>query len=190
MPDASPSDSLDALCERLAASDEAAFEALFDRLGGPVFRFISGMVGTGPLAHDLTQETFVRLWKAREQMDTVQSPKAYVFQMARHRVYSHERSERTRRRHRAEHGPASGGRAAPRPDDAMDTEALHDKVQAWIGALPERQREALLLAREQGLSHDEIAQVMDIAPSTVNNHIVKAMRTLRDRLDAYRPDLL
>ncbi|WP_263788034.1 RNA polymerase sigma factor [Salinibacter grassmerensis] len=190
MPDASSPDSLDALCERLAASNEAAFEALFDRLGSPVFRFISGMVGTGPQAHDLTQETFVRLWEAREQMDEVQSPKAYVFQIARNRVYSHERSERTRRERRAERSPSSSGGAIPSPDDAVDTEALEDKMQAWISALPERQREALLLAREQGLSHDKIAQVMGISPSTVNNHIVKAMSTLRDRLNEYRPDLL
>lgn len=64
------------------------------------------------------------------------------------------------------------------------------KFREWIYDLPERQREAFLLSREQDLSHEEIAEVMDVSPNTVNNHIVKAMRALRDRLKDFRPDLL
>jgi RNA polymerase sigma-70 factor (ECF subfamily) len=190
MSDLETQDTVDALRQRLAASDEAAFEAVFDRFAAPVFRFVSGMVGDDALAHDLVQETFASLWKARERLAGVDSLPAYLFQVARNCVYSNRRSEKTRRARRAEYGrrrPASPG---PAPDDDLDAQELRAKMREWIEALPERQREALVLAREDDLSHDEIARVMDISPNTVNNHIVKAMERLRERLRDHRPDLL
>ncbi len=48
----------------------------------------------------------------------------------------------------------------------------------------------MLLSRFEGLSHQEIAAVMEISPRTVNNHIVQALKTLRDRIRAFEPDLL
>lgn len=189
MSDASTTGDLNRLRRCLGRSDEDAFEAIFDRLGTPVFRFISGMVGEDPLAHDLTQETFTRLWEARERMSNVDSLEAYVFQIARNRVYSHQRTERRRRDHCAEHGSELSG-GSPMPDGEVAAQEVRAKLQEWIEDLPKRQREAFLLSREQDLSHEEIADVMDVSPNTVNNHIVKAMNTLRDRLKNFRPDLL
>ena len=42
----------------------------------------------------------------------------------------------------------------------------------------------------RGLSHEEVAEAMDVSPRTVNNHLVKALRTIRDRVRAYEPTLL
>lgn len=68
----------------------------------------------------------------------------------------------------------------------MDSDALRTRMRAWIDDLPERQREAFRLSRFDDLTHDEIADVMDIAPRTVTNHVTKALQTLRDRLDDHR----
>ncbi|MFB6248217.1 MAG: RNA polymerase sigma factor [Salinibacter sp.] len=190
MSEVSVTESLEGLQSRLGASDEDAFEALFDRFGTPIFRFISGMVGDTPLAHDLTQETFAQLWEGRDRVNDVDSLQAYIFRIARNRVYDHRRAERRRRSRRAERSKELSAGPPERPDGEVRARALHAKFREWIEDLPERQREALLLSREQGMSHEEIAQVMDISPNTVNNHIVKAMATLRDRVDQYRPDLL
>jgi len=76
------------------------------------------------------------------------------------------------------------------PDEAVEAKDLDAHLTQWIEDLPDRQREALSLSRFEGLSHDAIADVMDISPRTVNNHIVRALRSLRDRLRAYQPDLL
>ena len=51
-------------------------------------------------------------------------------------------------------------------------------------------RSAVEAAQHEGLSHDEVAEVMDISPRTVNNHIVRALKHLRGRIDDYEPDLL
>ena len=67
--------------------------------------------------------------------------------------------------------------------------SLRHLLATWIAALPPRQREAFCLSRYEGLSHDEIAAVMDLAPKTVNNHIVLALQTLRQRLHRHDADL-
>ena len=67
---------------------------------------------------------------------------------------------------------------------------IHPRVEGWIEALPDRQREALRLSRVAGLTHQEVAEAMDLSARTVNNHLVRALRTLRDRVRAYDPTLL
>jgi RNA polymerase sigma-70 factor (ECF subfamily) len=61
----------------------------------------------------------------------------------------------------------------------MDADRLEADLRAWIKELPDRQREALTLSRFENLSHEAIAEVMDISPRTVNNHIVQALKKLR-----------
>jgi len=181
---------IDALRSRFGTGDEAAFEQIFRRLSEPVFRFVRGMVQDEALAHDLTQDTFAKLWAVRDRMETVDSLRAYVFQMARNRVYNQQRDERTRRDNRARLDEASAHASPPSPDTALDTDMLRSRLETWIDELPDRQREALTLRRRSDLSHEEIADVMGISPNTVNNHIVRAMKHLRSRLHDHRPDLL
>jgi RNA polymerase sigma-70 factor (family 1) len=182
--------SMEVLRERLAASDAEAFEEVFRRLSEPVFRYVCGMVQDEALAHDLTQDTFAKLWSVRERMETVDSLRAYVFRMARNRVYNQQRDERTRRDTREQLGEDAPHDAPLPPDQELDADLLSDLLHEWIDDLPDRQREALTLCRRDNLSHEEVADVMDIAPSTVNNHITRALQHLRERLRTHRPDLL
>jgi RNA polymerase sigma-70 factor (family 1) len=187
--DASDS-SLDALKDRLERDDEAAFECIFRRLSEPVFRFVCGMVQNEALAHDITQDTFAKLWSIRDRMSTVDSLRAYVFQMARNRVYNHQRDEQVRRDNEESLQAAHPDSSPPSPDNILDADMLRSKLEHWIDELPDRQREALTLRRQNDLSHDEIAEIMDISSNTVNNHIVRAMKFLRNRLREHRPELL
>ena len=182
--------SFDALRERLETGDEAAFERIFRRLSEPVFHFVRGMVQDEPLAQDITQDTFAKLWSIRDRMDAVDSLRAYVFQMARNRVYNHQRDQQVHRDNKADLREAHPEVSPPAPDTSLDVDMLRSLLEQWVGNLPDRQREALALRRRKDLSHDEIAEVMGVSPNTVNNHIVRAMEALRNRLRDYRPDLL
>jgi len=76
------------------------------------------------------------------------------------------------------------------PDDAFAGSALRVKMDEWIESLPERQREALILSRFQGLSHQEVAAVMDVSPRTENNHLVRALKYIHGKIQGYEPSLL
>lgn len=189
MPDAPP---FEEWCRRLKASDREAYAELFEATYEPLFRYVRSITRDGEAARDVTQDVFIRLWEARDGLSPDRSLEAYLYRMARNRAYNHERSQRTRTEKEEEVREQSVAQPASptRPDAKVDAQRLEDRLEQWIDDLPDRQREALVLSRFDGLSHDEIAEVMEISPRTVNNHIVRALKHLREHIRDYEPDLL
>ena len=185
-------DDLAEWCRRLRASDRAAYAAVFEALYEPLFRYVRSLTSERAAARDIAQDTFVRLWDARESLDPEQSLKAYLYRTARNLAYNHRRDQNTRTEKEDDiREDANVQPAAPNPPDvAAEGEWLEERLRTWIADLPERQREALVLSRFEGLSHDQIAEVMGISARTVNNHIVRALKRLRTRVNDYEPDLL
>jgi RNA polymerase sigma-70 factor (ECF subfamily) len=189
MPDA---DDFADWCRRLRASDREAYAAVFEATYEPLFRYVQSLTKERAAARDLTQETFVRLWDARETLDPSQSLKAYLYRTARNLAYNHRRNAETHSEKEDDIRENSNARpAAPHPPDvAAEGEWLEEKLWTWIADLPDRQRDALVLSRFEGLTHEQIAEVMGISDRTVNNHIVRALKRLRTRVQDYEPDLL
>ena len=189
MPDAPQ---FDEWCRRLKASDRAAYAELFEATYEPLFRYVRSITQSAEAARDVTQDAFIRLWEVRESLSPDQSLEAYLYRIARNRAYNHERNQRTRSEKEETVRDRTPAQPAPptRPDDQADAEQFEDRLWQWIGELTDRQREALVLTRFDGLSHDEAADVMDISPRTVNNHIVRALKHLRERVHDYEPNLL
>ncbi len=184
-------ESLEALCTRLIQSDRIAFEAIFRGLREDLVRYARSIVGSDTIAHDLIQDVFVSLWGLRETLDPSQSLKAYLYRMARNRALRYLRDERTHaQKHLLLHGNAPPAARAEQTEEKLDADALRRQLQTWLSEMPERQREALLLSRMHGLSHREIATLMDLSPRTVNNHIVRALAFLQERIEAFEPTLL
>ncbi|MEM1128472.1 MAG: RNA polymerase sigma-70 factor [Bacteroidota bacterium] len=182
----SPPDLQD-LCRRLRASDRSAFEVVFRTLRRPLLRYVRTLVFQADLAHDLVQDVFVDLWAARHRLDPSRSLKAYLYSMTRNRALRHLRDERLHASKeddiRMELRATSS--APARADEVVDATALASQVQRWVTDLPNRQREALLLSRYHHLSHREIGALMGISPRTVNNHLVRALETLQQRMSLF-----
>lgn len=158
----------------------------------PLFRYVRSITNDPSAARDITQDVFVKLWGSRRSLDPDQSLKAYLYRTARNRAYNHERNRRTRTDKEDDVRTDSPAQPTPRtaPDEAVDARMLDKRLRRWIDDLPDRQREALSLSRFEGLSHEAIAEIMDISPRTVNNHIVRALKSLRQNVHAYEPGLL
>ncbi len=184
--------SLEELCRRLKASDRAAFEQLFRLLREGLVRYVRALIHDDTVAHDLVQDVFVYLWGLRESLDPSRSLKAYLYSMARNRAYRFMRDERT---HAEKHAYLKQQETARTPgiedlEARLDADALTQRLRVWIGELPERQREALLLSRYHALSHREVASVMEVSPRTVNNHIMRALEHLQERIQTFEPTLM
>lgn len=177
------------LARRIRDSDAAAFETFFRKLHAPLVRYAEGLVGDGALASDLTQDAFVRIWEGRGRIDPGQSLEAFAYRTVRNLCLNRIRDRKNREELLATgYEPPSG---APRdPEDLLGEARLAASLERWIDALPERQREALRLSRFHGLTHDEVAEAMGVSARTVNNHLVRALRAIRDRVRAYEPSLL
>jgi RNA polymerase sigma-70 factor (ECF subfamily) len=179
-------------CRRLTESDRSAYEAVFREMYEPLVRYACSITKSRASAGDIVQDVFVDLWESRSALDPSQSLEAYLYRSVRNRAYNLHRNRRTRtdKADDVQDEPVGHLSRPPSPDDAVDARDLEERLKAWIDDLPERQREALELSRFQGLSHEDVAEVMEISPRTVNNHIVRALRSLRERIRTYEPSLL
>jgi RNA polymerase sigma-70 factor (ECF subfamily) len=174
---------------RIKASDVGAFEELFREWHDPLLNYALFITKDRAVALDIAQEVFLKLWEKRATLNPNRSIKALLYLMVRNLSLNHHRDTSNRESKLAD--PANLPRQSlPGPDEMMDARLLKNKIQQWIADLPERQREALTLSRMQGLSHEEIAAVMDVSPRTVNNHIVRALKYIHNRVRGYEPSLL
>jgi len=173
---------------RIRDSDPAALEAFFRAVHAPLVRYAARFVPDAG-AEDIVQDAFVRIWNGRERIDPSQSLKAFAYRTVRNLCLNRIRDGKTRETLLAERYEVPI-HSTPSPDHDLDQSDLAVRLKEWIEALPDRQREALELSRFEGLSHEEVAEAMGVSPRTVNNHLVKALRTIRDRVRVYEPALL
>lgn len=168
---------------RMGNSDESAFKELFDATFENYVRYAWRFTKNKDSAMDIVQEGFIKLWNYRNKLDPSQSLKTYIYRMIKHKSLNHLRD----RRH--DDVPLTDLElvADSSPEFEEQTEsALGSSMKKWIKELPERQQEAFKLSRFEGLTHEEIAEAMEVSPRTVNNHIVAALNTLQEQYQRYK----
>ena len=137
-------------------------------------------------AKDVVQNCFVKLWNTRRRINPERSLKSYLYTMVRNRALNLIRDQADVE---VNHQLASVSTFSDEPEIAEDTQAELNKLfKQWIAQLPARQKEAFELSRFEGLDHEEISEVMDISPKTVNNHIVAALSVLKEHYSNHKPE--
>lgn len=171
----------DELMARVGAGNRLAFEQIHDRYGPRVHAFLWRLIGDEAIAADLRQDVFFRLWQARGNWKRGGSVPGYLIGVARNLAIDARRRERVHDRWReaAEHESSPG---APAPDVVLAQKDIALRVHAAIDALPARPREVFILKRDASLSYQEIAVFLGISPKTVEVHMGRALRLLRETL--------
>ena len=173
----------------MRASDVSGLEAFFQAVHPALVRYAERFVPPDT-ASDIVQDAFVRLWESRERIDPDRSLKAMAYSTVRNLCLNRIRDGQTRAELLAERSAYDGPTLVGSPESEVLGRDFATQLEEWIDELPDRQKEALRLSRFEGLSHREVAEAMDVSERTVNNHLVKALRTMRDRIRAYDPTLL
>ncbi len=167
----------------IRASDVAAFEFLFRSLYPPVLRYVTHRIGARAIAEELVQDVFVGIWRRRRTLDPERPIRAYVFRCARNAITNHGKRQRLDRRLRdwLRNRPR---RAAASPDHAA-TDELAAALAAAVGNLPPRCREVFTLSRDGQLTYAEIAATLGLSTKTVENHMGRALKLLREALHPF-----
>jgi len=174
-------DRFDTWSRQLRASNRDAYTELFDAMHPSLLRYATRLTNE-ETAYDVVQNAFLSLWQMRASIDRDRSLKSLLYTLVRNEALNQRRAMNRRQDRHSEYSPPRN----PLPSDNVEAEALRTRLWNWIDDLPKRQREAFRLSRFDGLTHDEIADVMNIKSRTVTNHVTKALQTLRDRLDDHR----
>ncbi|BCX47309.1 RNA polymerase sigma factor [Haloferula helveola] len=174
------------------AGDSAAYDTLVTRHRGRIYAMIRQMVKNDADAWDLSQEAFIKAWKALPRFEVKAKFTTWLYRIAHNTVYDWVRRKR----------PESGGElneeifssdqvdpgslttpgAAQRPDEALRTDELRGKIEAALNQLSPDHRQAVVLKDVQGLAYKEIAEVMDCSIGTVMSRLHYARQKLQTLL--------
>jgi RNA polymerase sigma-70 factor (ECF subfamily) len=170
--------------------DARAFETLMRRHRTPVHSFLCRLTGDRARAEDLLQETFLRVVKGVAGWEPRAAVKAWLYAIARN-LAADEARRRAFRATEPLDAPGPGGTPRPEPvagdpppDEAAGAARLRPLLEAALAALPEEQREVVLLREHAGLSFPEIAEATGANENTVKSRLRYALAALRARLAA------
>jgi len=179
----------EALMSRYRDGDAGAFEALYQRHRGGLFRFILRQCGEQAVAEELFQDVWMRVIRARSSYQATARFTTWLYQVARNRVIDHYRRRRLRVVDDAD--TDSDGAAEPaapaceQPERRAESTQGIDRLLALVMQLPPEQREAFLLREEAGMSIEEIAECTGVAPETAKSRLRYAVKKLRAGLSEH-----
>jgi len=172
-----------ALMLAFQAGDSGAFTQLFGRYSGPLLSFLARMVGSRSRAEELTQDTFVRIYQARERYEPRARFSTYAFGIAHNLALNDlARAHHKRERPLGDDFGEAFASPEPTPEAAALSSATQENLEHALRQLPDRQRAALLLRVEHDLSYDEIARALETTTSSVKSLIHRARSTLLGEL--------
>ena len=165
-------------------NDAAAFEILYARHKGPVYRYVMRQCGDRSITDELFQDIWMKLIQTRASYEVRAKFTTYLYTIARNRVIDYYRS--------AGKGGFDEGNIEPddlaagdgfNPENHMQAQQDCDRLTSAIRELPPLQREAVLLKEEAGMSLQEIATITGVNAETVKSRLRYAIRKLRQVLE-------
>lgn len=163
------------------------FEAVVAQHHGEIFRFLRRVTGRAGDADDLSQETFLRAFRAWPGLAPGANVRAWLYAIAGNLARNHSRHERRRSRAHAT-VRAAGREADPAgPEGEAVAREARAAIDAVIAALPARQRLAFVMRRVHDLEYDVIAQALGCSSEAARAHVFQAMRKIRRGLDGHLP---
>jgi RNA polymerase sigma-70 factor (ECF subfamily) len=168
----------EALLQRTAAGDDAAFEALVRRFEQPLFRFLRRVTGSPQTADDIRTWTYLRVYeKARQYRGG--SARAWVFRIAWRGAVNALRRERGRRAERPWSLAGTELAAAPPVDAALDLREEGERLRQVLDAMDGRTRALLWLCAAERMPLEEAARVLRRPASTLRYQLNKALERAR-----------
>lgn len=172
------------LLARIGQHDTSAINEMVTRKLPRLLALAGRLLGDADEARDVAQESFLRLWKQAAQWRSGQAQ----FDTWLHRVALNLCYDRLRRRKTQpvvqDEAPDDAIDSAPPPDEQLEASARSEHMAAALAALPDRQREAIVLQYYQELSNIEAAALMDISVDALESLLSRARRNLRQHLAA------
>ena len=182
------------LMTRVKNGDALAFSILMDRYKQAVVNLVVYTVGDNIDSEDIAQQVFIRVYRNAATYEVRSKFTTWLFTITKNLALN---EIRRRKRHptdsldvveQEEDYTKTKQYPDPKtvpPDDSMMNDEMQKCLKAALEALPERQRLALLMFQEQGLSYEEISEVLEISLASTKSLIFRARDALKKTLKEY-----
>ena len=176
--------SLNLFCQEFQHGNRKQFDKLFADYYVNLSRFAFTYVRDRDVSEEIVQEMFISLWEHRNDLNINTSVRAFLYTSVKNRALNYLRDEKTRKGHENEFALEQANKVNSIVD-FCEREELKTLIDDAIAELPEQCRQIFEMSRNRNLSHNEIAQQLNISPKTVENQIGIALKKLRKNLTPY-----
>ncbi|MFC4872123.1 RNA polymerase sigma factor [Negadavirga shengliensis] len=166
---------------RLKAGDEKSFALLYDAYKGKLYGNLLRLVKDEEIARELMQDVFVKLWQKRDELDPEKSIGAFLFRVAENKAIDFFRKAARDRKLEAMLVAVATEHYSHIEEGIYQKETMASLEQAIKKLPPQRQR-IFRLIKLEGKTYDEVGQLLGLTRSTINDHIVKATRSVKEQL--------
>ncbi|SHG84799.1 RNA polymerase sigma-70 factor, ECF subfamily [Chryseolinea serpens] len=146
-----------------------------------LFRFALRFLGNEEEAKDVVQEVFIRVWNGREQMNEVQNWEAWCMRITKNLSLDRIRTLARKQTHPLETG-YDVRQETLSPHESTEIQESMNRVNQFIAALPEKQRQVIHLRDVEGYSYNEICEILELDMNQVKVNLFRARNAVREKL--------
>jgi RNA polymerase sigma-70 factor (ECF subfamily) len=170
------------LLAAIAEGDEAAFKVLFEMYREKLFRYMLKITKSTKIAEEIVLDVFLKLWMGRELLKEIKDLDAFLYRVAYNKAIDFFRmAARERKLKKVIHEKMENSSEKEADHRILDNE-YQLIVEKAIAQLSPQRRLIFNLSRIEGLSHEEIAQQLQLSKNTVRNTIAETLKSIRHYL--------
>lgn len=175
----------ESLMSEIRAGNIFAFDEIYRKYSKHLYKFSFSIIKSHEEAENIIQDVFLNLWLNRNRIEKCASLKYYILTM----TYNSAIAVIRKRAKEADYVEYVKSLQNPQYEEEEDLKYEYDelekKLDQIVKILPERQREIYRLHKIEGLKYSEIAQKLNISTNTIETHMSRALKTIKEKLGRY-----
>lgn len=174
------------LLKNISRGDHDSFKTLYEQYYNRLFAFARYYVRQPEIAEDVVSEVFFDLWKRKEAASSIGCFDAFIYRAIKNKCLNQINSGYNRYTNLIEnYSDLNFQVELITPDHVTSSNELNRAIQNAIANLPERCRLILKMVKEDNLKYNQIAEILDISPKTVENQVGIALKKIKEEISAY-----
>lgn len=163
---------------RISTGEESAFKLIFDRYKARIFTFVVSFIHSNVDAEEIVQETFLSLWQNRSHLPVVEHPRNYLYTMVRNKTLRYI-SNAVRDEKMLKIIWANMQLEVNSTEEEFQWRESKARIAKALAMMPEQKQRIFKMCREDGLSHEAIAEQMGLSKSRVKNIMVEILKYIK-----------
>lgn len=177
-----------ALQKRLGQRDQQALRLLFDHFYPRLYRFAYALVHSAEISEEIVEDVFIKIWQMELQILAIKKLPVYLYVSTKNRSLNYLKWKKKDIIDYIEDYPSDAEAMSFKPDQLLMTGEMAKKIELAIENLPARCKLIFKLVKEDGLKYREVAEILEIAPSTVDAQMTNSLKKIAQSITLYTDD--